>query len=236
MTLATKNGSVIVKNGSIAENCGCCGDWYCCASSACATDVLSSVSVTITAQDYLRHRRVLHRDTDVVLYESLGFGGSSISGVYSLVKTTASGTGEIEWVAPNGSNAFRSSIKLNCCGVSGSTLRWRLYVGVSSCVYATSVNDYKSLSYLGGIFGITFSPSPYMPVLSSTFARQAGTEGFFSNTVDQCGTFAPLNNSTGGVPEATVIYNQGETSRGTQVIGIDFLTGSPEYSVSVSFS
>jgi hypothetical protein len=29
MTLATKNGSLIVKDGKIAENCGCCGDWFC---------------------------------------------------------------------------------------------------------------------------------------------------------------------------------------------------------------
>lgn len=27
--IATKNGSVILKNGSIAEGCGCCGEWYC---------------------------------------------------------------------------------------------------------------------------------------------------------------------------------------------------------------
>lgn len=29
MTIATKNGSIIVKDGKLAENCGCCGDWYC---------------------------------------------------------------------------------------------------------------------------------------------------------------------------------------------------------------
>jgi hypothetical protein len=29
MTLATKNGSIIVKDGKLAENCGCCGGWYC---------------------------------------------------------------------------------------------------------------------------------------------------------------------------------------------------------------
>jgi hypothetical protein len=29
MTLATKNGSLIVKDGQIAENCGCCGGWWC---------------------------------------------------------------------------------------------------------------------------------------------------------------------------------------------------------------
>jgi hypothetical protein len=29
MPLATKNGSLIVKDGKVAENCNCCGGWYC---------------------------------------------------------------------------------------------------------------------------------------------------------------------------------------------------------------
>jgi hypothetical protein len=29
MPLATKNNSLIVKDGKLAENCGCCGGWYC---------------------------------------------------------------------------------------------------------------------------------------------------------------------------------------------------------------
>ena len=29
MTIATKNGAIIVKDGLLAENCGCCGGWYC---------------------------------------------------------------------------------------------------------------------------------------------------------------------------------------------------------------
>jgi hypothetical protein len=29
MPLATKNNALIVKDGSIAEDCGCCGEWYC---------------------------------------------------------------------------------------------------------------------------------------------------------------------------------------------------------------
>jgi len=28
-SIATKNGSLIVKDGSVAENCNCCGGWYC---------------------------------------------------------------------------------------------------------------------------------------------------------------------------------------------------------------
>ena len=30
MPLATKNNAIIVKDGKLAENCGCCGGWYCC--------------------------------------------------------------------------------------------------------------------------------------------------------------------------------------------------------------
>jgi len=29
MTLATKNNAIIVKDGKLAEDCGCCGGWYC---------------------------------------------------------------------------------------------------------------------------------------------------------------------------------------------------------------
>lgn len=29
MPIATKNGSIIVKDGKVAENCDCCGGWYC---------------------------------------------------------------------------------------------------------------------------------------------------------------------------------------------------------------
>lgn len=29
MTLATKNNAIIVKDGKLAEDCGCCGDWWC---------------------------------------------------------------------------------------------------------------------------------------------------------------------------------------------------------------
>lgn len=51
MTLATKNGSLIVKDGSIAENCGCCGGWYCCPDVSTCQHGLRAV-VTVTAHDY----------------------------------------------------------------------------------------------------------------------------------------------------------------------------------------
>lgn len=37
MSIATKNGSVIVKSGSVAEGCGCCGGWQCYKPTSCIT-------------------------------------------------------------------------------------------------------------------------------------------------------------------------------------------------------
>jgi hypothetical protein len=47
MTIATKNGSVIIKDGSVAQNCGCCGGWICCQDPACLYQ-LYDVRLTIS--------------------------------------------------------------------------------------------------------------------------------------------------------------------------------------------
>jgi len=55
MPLATKNGSLIVKSGSIAESCSCCAPtagWYCCASRSCLPDNINAITVTVTAEDW----------------------------------------------------------------------------------------------------------------------------------------------------------------------------------------
>jgi hypothetical protein len=46
MTIATKNGSLIVKDGKLAENCGCCG---------CPPCTPTSVTVSVSASSFLRH-------------------------------------------------------------------------------------------------------------------------------------------------------------------------------------
>lgn len=58
MTIATKNGAIIVKDGKFAENCGCCGGWYCSGgdqSCVCPTESISGITVSITATDFLLH-------------------------------------------------------------------------------------------------------------------------------------------------------------------------------------
>lgn len=56
MSIATKNGSVIVKDGSIGTECGCCGEWYCCTDLyGCPTP--PKVTVAISASD-VWYRRI----------------------------------------------------------------------------------------------------------------------------------------------------------------------------------
>jgi hypothetical protein len=49
--IATKNNAIIIKDGKLAENCGCCEGWYCCPDWDCYT--VSSPTITISnATDY----------------------------------------------------------------------------------------------------------------------------------------------------------------------------------------
>jgi hypothetical protein len=68
MPLATKNGSIIVKDGKLAENCGCCEGWYCgfgktlSVSPQTIPDIVSSVSVTISGGADARYTQVSKHD------------------------------------------------------------------------------------------------------------------------------------------------------------------------------
>lgn len=47
--IATKNGSIIVKGGSVAEGCNCCGGWYCDAAPGCNSCESGTVPEVLTA-------------------------------------------------------------------------------------------------------------------------------------------------------------------------------------------
>lgn len=133
MTLATKNGSLILKDGSLADGCGCCG-WYCYCEDGCNTSPAcsyclgscppyrapESFTATITASDYVN--RVMGR-IYYNLYGGAGAGvglisyfkGSAIAGTHTLTRASAT-----EYIAtlpddPNcsGSPFGRSSIFFN---------------------------------------------------------------------------------------------------------------------------
>lgn len=85
--LAAKNNALIVKDGKIAENCGCCGGWYCCQAPACAADTVASVTATFTVPSYLR-QTYWNQTSPWALkeYTSVGVDGSALSGVYTLTR------------------------------------------------------------------------------------------------------------------------------------------------------
>jgi hypothetical protein len=94
MPLATRNNALIVKDGKVAENCGCCAGWYCCEDriGQCRDrlgDVLK-LTATISAQDYKKHDLV----SGCQLSCSWGSGtyiwpGSSYAGTFVLTPRKA---------------------------------------------------------------------------------------------------------------------------------------------------
>ena len=91
MPIATKNNAIIVKDGKLAENCGCCGGWYCCASLSCVPLDVSSVSVSITAGDYLAKYDMRDNliSANSPYKSSAGFLGSLFSGTRQLTKVAS---------------------------------------------------------------------------------------------------------------------------------------------------
>jgi len=91
--IATRDGAVIFKDGAAAENCDCCGGWY-CYDSVCDCPSISSISVTMTGDD----KEVL---------DGPGFGGggrrmrgSLLSGTHSLQKIYTATGNNIIWDSP----------------------------------------------------------------------------------------------------------------------------------------
>jgi hypothetical protein len=248
-TLNTKNGQLLVKDGKLQTDCGCCGGWYCCGDRICLTDALSSVAVTISGQDFLRHRRTYVPQTDVTLYESFGFGGAALNGTHYLAQTNdtqysidglngnrfSPKNPNSEWVATIGnSNAFQCGIQLSAARYTDAVWRWSMLLTIATCVYATTQQDYKTLDYLGGVDGLTVSPSPYSPVAGSTFARRRNNFIFVYNTIDQCGTFAPLEPRSIPIGAAEAWYSFYASD--PAVITTDFQSGQFDLTLAVSFS
>jgi hypothetical protein len=116
MPLATKNGSIIVKDGLLAENCGCCGGWYCCADKACVLDGITSATIQISAANYFRtsYYQISASETG---YESAAFLGNALSGTHSLSSVAGSPKSWSKLFSnylalPNGGQAPNASIHL----------------------------------------------------------------------------------------------------------------------------
>jgi hypothetical protein len=134
MTIATKNGAIIVKDGSIAENCACCeSGWYCCPAAACFGDHINNVTVTLSAEDYyLRSFSTFNGNT---IYAN-GFRGSLANGTYSLPRVTSNWW---QLIAPNAAirELFLSvSLPSPCCSSFSWSLNvyWNVHISFSASI------------------------------------------------------------------------------------------------------
>jgi hypothetical protein len=91
MTLATKNNAIIVKDGKLAENCGCCGGWYCyspplyCNAFRCVLP--STLSLSLSAS----HSGVFYQTAMIntafgATYRNVKFSSPSLSASVTLAK------------------------------------------------------------------------------------------------------------------------------------------------------
>jgi hypothetical protein len=139
MTLATKNGSLIVKDGLLAENCGCCGGWYCynpCADFLCVD--APTASVTIAATDFLVN--TIYRYTPENMFlgkptywekETQYFKGSEISGTHVLNKRSDLST-STEGVWDSSATFWSSCPTGGVAQIARRNIRLTLYAGSNS--------------------------------------------------------------------------------------------------------
>jgi hypothetical protein len=179
MTLATQNGSLIVKDGKLAENCGCCGDgWYCCPDQACIGYSISSATVTVSASDYLK------QTTSSLLgcsngplreYASVGFLGSALAGTKSLSKQS-NGTWRYDY-QPQAGGSCQASLVLSF----PIATTWQL------------VFTYSVVSFV-----VTNSTSP-VASHKELADMTCGQDGFFIGPAGDCNAGFPLSRGPNGI-------------------------------------
>jgi hypothetical protein len=126
MPLATKNNALIVKDGLLAENCGCCGGWYCCADPACAVGDIKTATISITASDYYSHFYASTAGFTDSTYISLGTRGAVFNGTHALTRTTADGAAIARFSKKIVQFGNDTCDKLISVEVSRFDLRWKI--------------------------------------------------------------------------------------------------------------
>jgi hypothetical protein len=139
MTIATKNGAIIVKDGKLAENCECCGGWYCCEFEACA--IANAIKVTFDSPcggDLVGTSKQLepwNNLYDTFLPES-GIGGSFAQPYYRYKQTIVplsalKGTHVLNREPQDPSNTGLSVFSANVTDAAGGITTLRVEAAVS---------------------------------------------------------------------------------------------------------
>ena len=94
MPLATKNNALIVKDGKLAENCGCCGGWYCCDSCEFG-EMPNSLSVSVSvasAPEFYNWRSVGRFGGSLSESRTFSYYASAIQPATYVLNNTGGGT------------------------------------------------------------------------------------------------------------------------------------------------
>jgi hypothetical protein len=234
MTLATKNGSLIVKDGQIAENCGCCGGWYCCRElpTTCggAEYVKSASVVVVTGADYVKVEQSVNRGPDCAQSWSAKAVSITPSSHYAgTFQLSRSGDNEFRYDYPPDDAGCAASIVLaviNRAGVFGYSFAWRLELIHHAYVWQknapTLPSETKSLSQmqcspptpptLQGCY-----PSPvewYRKTIATTNTNTTSSFGPVSGWGSGSLTLAPDGVAPSCPPTQTMSYSGGLAAEG----------------------
>lgn len=134
MNIATQGGKIILKDGQLAEDCACCGGWYCCTLEACA--IASAVTVTVDTAcggDLVgTSKQFTPWGTGDTLY-----GGATGPGYYryrqTIVPVSAfKGTHQLTRQPEDPLNPSLAVFSKNVTDAAGGTISMRVEIGVSS--------------------------------------------------------------------------------------------------------
>ena len=152
MTIATKIGGLIVKDGKLAENCWCCATWNCYQN--CATAICEPCGYTSAMPSTLNASLQLSIQSDVyVPARSTGFGGVPQTTIYKITPANASSASANYTLSRESSTClYRKNpgvlnefIRVQV-GASGSS---RLVLGASNWSCANNCDSGMSLLSLG---------------------------------------------------------------------------------------
>jgi hypothetical protein len=172
MPLAAKNNALIIKDGSLAENCGCCGEWYCCADIRCTIESIQRISLTIDSQDYLKWSSWPAPSAGYTATKlTQGVRGSVYAGAISLTPTGPAddaGTREYRYTFPANSQTQCNDFIFIRLGTAQSTLQWN-YSGI---VYVDQSPDNAQHRELSQLTCPYYESLPYIRASGQTFFVQ----------------------------------------------------------------
>lgn len=133
MNIATQGGKIILKDGKLAEGCGCCGGWYCCPQVALCPERLR-IRAEVTASDAtgiftLTDARCSGAPLSMTAVKILN--ASALSGAHDLTRTQTTPS----------SSVFEKSFASDGVGCSGALVSVTVY-GTNACEIVLSCNEY----------------------------------------------------------------------------------------------